>query len=543
MSNYSKFKAGVTLFPQNDNAPSESGDMRYNSSTNKVEVYNGTIDPVVTEADTASLSNKTLVSPILSPGTANVAVVTDGSGALTQSATTAAQIGYLDTTTSDVQVQLDSKATSTGVFVDNHVIRADGTANIQSSGVIVDDSDNMTGVTSISTPSLTLGVTASNTIASTSGALRLSAPSNEIIAENSIDLLSNPAGTLVSANFYDIQTIPHKISVSAPNNIGGADLALTLPAASGIIIGGAATQTMSNKTFSDAITATQISTPSNPPASNNKLYFKSDGHLYSLSSAGIEIQVDASALSITPSGTLIQFAGPVAPTGYLFADGSTLSRTSFANLFAAIGTTWGIGDGSTTFNLPDMRGFFPRGASLSEAAARDPDTAARTAVVSGTFTLASGSTNGTSTVTVLDTTNLAVGMTITGTNIPANTVVGSITSSTQFILRNQLNNGAVTATGTTAGLTFTFSKSVTANYVGSVQASTFASHSHGFVTSTTLGGTAVATTTSIIQSAPSGGGGFIWGTASNISNTASIQANGGNETRGINAYVLYCIKT
>ena len=62
-----------------------------------------------------------------------------------------------------------------------------------------------------------------------------------------------------------------------------------------------------------------------------------------------------------PSGTVIYFAGSTAPTGYLKADGSAVSRTTYASLFTAIGTTYGTGDGSTTFNLPDLRGEFVRG--------------------------------------------------------------------------------------------------------------------------------------------------------------------------------------
>lgn len=55
------------------------------------------------------------------------------------------------------------------------------------------------------------------------------------------------------------------------------------------------------------------------------------------------------------------FAMNTAPTGYLKANGATVSRTAYAALFAAIGTTFGVGDGSTTFNLPDLRGEFIRG--------------------------------------------------------------------------------------------------------------------------------------------------------------------------------------
>lgn len=62
-----------------------------------------------------------------------------------------------------------------------------------------------------------------------------------------------------------------------------------------------------------------------------------------------------------PAGTIDFFANSTAPTGYLAASGQAVSRTQYPELFAAIGTTYGAGDGSTTFNLPDLRGEFVRG--------------------------------------------------------------------------------------------------------------------------------------------------------------------------------------
>ncbi len=62
------------------------------------------------------------------------------------------------------------------------------------------------------------------------------------------------------------------------------------------------------------------------------------------------------------AGEIKMYAGPTAPSGWLFCDGSPVSRTAYANLFAAIGTVFGAGDGSTTFNLPDLRGRTPIGA-------------------------------------------------------------------------------------------------------------------------------------------------------------------------------------
>lgn len=60
-------------------------------------------------------------------------------------------------------------------------------------------------------------------------------------------------------------------------------------------------------------------------------------------------------------GTVAAFAMASAPTGWLAADGSAVSRTTYSGLFTAIGTTWGAGNGSTTFNVPDLRGAFVRG--------------------------------------------------------------------------------------------------------------------------------------------------------------------------------------
>ena len=60
--------------------------------------------------------------------------------------------------------------------------------------------------------------------------------------------------------------------------------------------------------------------------------------------------------TINLSGFIQMYAGNVAPTGWLICDGSAISRATYADLFAVIGTTYGTGDGSTTFNLPDLRG-------------------------------------------------------------------------------------------------------------------------------------------------------------------------------------------
>ena len=70
-------------------------------------------------------------------------------------------------------------------------------------------------------------------------------------------------------------------------------------------------------------------------------------------------------VDIIPAGTMQMFAGNTIPAGWLLCDGSAVSRTDYAKLFSAIGTTWGAGDGSTTFNLPNTIGRFAEGAATS----------------------------------------------------------------------------------------------------------------------------------------------------------------------------------
>lgn len=68
-----------------------------------------------------------------------------------------------------------------------------------------------------------------------------------------------------------------------------------------------------------------------------------------------------------PIGAITQFSGETAPTNWLLCNGQAISRTDYAELFGVIGTTYGTGDGSTTFNLPDLRGRVPVGLKSSDA--------------------------------------------------------------------------------------------------------------------------------------------------------------------------------
>lgn len=87
-----------------------------------------------------------------------------------------------------------------------------------------------------------------------------------------------------------------------------------------------------------------------------------------------------------PIGTIVPFAGILnteylKTQGWLYCNGNTISRTDYAALFAVIGSNFGEGDNSTTFNLPDFRGTFMRGVSATSN--NDPDVGSRTSPAKG----------------------------------------------------------------------------------------------------------------------------------------------------------------
>ena len=77
--------------------------------------------------------------------------------------------------------------------------------------------------------------------------------------------------------------------------------------------------------------------------------------------------VESVSEGAVPAGTMIDFAGASAPVGFLACNGSAVSRSTYSTLFNAISTRWGAGNGSSTFNLPDLRGRFSFGSDSSRA--------------------------------------------------------------------------------------------------------------------------------------------------------------------------------
>lgn len=126
----------------------------------------------------------------------------------------------------------------------------------------------------------------------------------------------------------------------------------------------------------------EITEPSSPSANTARMYAVDDGggttNLYWKDSNGYNHPIGKRV------GEIIMWSQNAAPSYALHCDGTAVSRTTYAELFAIIGTDYGTGDGSTTFNLPDMEGEFVRG--YDAAAGVDPNAGTRTANAPGGLT-------------------------------------------------------------------------------------------------------------------------------------------------------------
>lgn len=105
------------------------------------------------------------------------------------------------------------------------------------------------------------------------------------------------------------------------------------------------------------------------------------------------IAVDTSYSGFVPTGTVFQYSGNTAPSGYLICDGAAISRTTYATLFGVIGTRYGVGDGATTFNLPSMASKVPQGITTGVPSGTTITTSAESATHTHTITTGIQSAN------------------------------------------------------------------------------------------------------------------------------------------------------
>jgi microcystin-dependent protein len=226
---------------------------------------------------------------------------------------------------------------------------------------------------------------------------------------------------------------------------------------------------------------------------------------------------------VLPPGSLMAYGASMAPTGWLLCDGSAISRTTYATLYAVIGTTWGAGDTTTTFNVPDLRGQFVRGYDD-----RAPATSQDTTTFTGTTTNASATI---SSISATITAYLYAGMKISGTGIPSGATISTVSSTSITISANATASGTVTIT-----VGRTFASAQDDFYENHSHAVTDPGHLHS-ISGVVLSGSSV----------PASGGSFnITGNNSSSATTGltvNTSTTGNVETRPKNYAVLYIIKT
>lgn len=205
----------------------------------------------------------------------------------------------------------------------------------------------------------------------------------------------------------------------------------------------------------------------------------------------------AAQQALIPAGAVMPFAMNSAPSGWLAANGDAVSRSTYAALFTAIGTTYGAGDGSTTFALPDLRGYFVRGSGTNSDS-----------VASGTF----GAKQAAS---LLNHTHTGT----TGTESADHTHTFNVTSGGESSQHGHTANSIITTGlgGSSANIT-----TGGGGYRIDNVATTFNGSGHTHSVSGTTSGKSATHTHTVTTGNPSAGG--------------------GTETRPANIALLYCIK-
>lgn len=278
---FKNIRQGISLVPNTTTQVTAAGDIDFNTTTNKLTTHNGTTaSPIVTEAHTATLTNKTLsgnTATNLISGTGTITFNTNGTITVPNATDTLVARDTTDTLTNK------SLSDATSAIVDS----------IDPTKKILFDAGGTTGTTTTITSAQTANrvITLPNATTTLLGTDTTQTISNKTLSTNTID---NSNTVTLKDTLFTLQDDGDttKQMVFQLSGITTSTIRiLTVPNASTTIVGTDATQTLTNKTLGDAETYTQITTPSNPASGFNKLYFKSDNMLYQLTSGGTETTV------------------------------------------------------------------------------------------------------------------------------------------------------------------------------------------------------------------------------------------------------------
>lgn len=199
------------------------------------------------------------------------------------------------------------------------------------------------------------------------------------------------------------------------------------------------------------------------------------------------------AITSVPSGVMFPYGAASAPTGFLLCDGSAVSRATYAALFAVVGTSYGVGDGSTTFNVPESRGRSVVGAGTGTKVATFASRSSNVITVTG---LTNAANNEFQTGQVVN--YVSSGAVITGLTTATNYFVirtGNLTFSLATTLANA-QNGVVIALSSDGTGTQTFTLTLTTRTLGNtggeenhaMSSTEILAHTHTYPTSNSGGG-------------------------------------------------------
>ena len=268
---------------------------------------------------------------------------------------------YLSTVSSNIQTQIDAKqATITGAattitgadLTASKVLQSNGTGKVEASSVTTTTLGYLDASSSIQTQLNAKQATVTGAATTITGA---DLTASKVVQSNGTGKIEASSVTTTTLGYLDatssIQTqIDTKAPVLNPNLTGYADF-------------------------------NTISAPGEPSTTGQTRLYSTDSKLYFHGKDGSATEIGAGGGGANPTSTILPLAVVAVPSGYLYCDGSAVSRTTYATLYASIGVAYGYGDNATTFNVPDFRGYFLRG--QDDGSGHDTDDTGRTALNTG----------------------------------------------------------------------------------------------------------------------------------------------------------------